>query len=118
MQCLVAKLENGSITEREYRNEVDEQDEQGSPNEVTASIRLINDVRALVSMFNSSDAPEVNLRSREIVTVIYGFETPLGLVWGRLSRAEPDSVIGSVFGALTTPTSLPIGESLPTSWNP
>ena len=73
MQCLVEKFESGSITELEFENELDGQGDRGCPNEVTASIRLFDDVRALASMFDSPTAPQINLRSKEVVTVIYGF---------------------------------------------
>jgi hypothetical protein len=32
-----------------------------------------SDVRALMTLFSSPSAPEVNLRSREVISVIYGF---------------------------------------------
>ena len=47
---------------------------------------LPDDVTALVSMLDSPDASEVNVRSKDIVSVIYGFGdasgTELGAIWG------------------------------------
>ena len=73
MKCLVAQLDNGSISELEFDREVNAQAESDSPEEVTASTRFADDVRALTSIFSASTTPEVSLRSKEIVTVIYGF---------------------------------------------
>ena len=73
MKCLVAQLDNGSISELEFENEVNFQDDIGCPVEVTASSRLGSDVRSLLTLFSSPSAPEVNLRSREVISVIYGF---------------------------------------------
>ncbi len=45
-----------------------------APSEVTASPRLIDDVEALLTIFDASDVPpQVNLRSKKILTVVYGF---------------------------------------------
>ena len=73
MECLVVQLENGSISEAEYQNELHIHSEKGCPVEVTASTRLGDDVRALKSLFDSESVPETNLRSKNVVTVIYGF---------------------------------------------
>ena len=73
MKCLVAQLDNGSISELEFDREVNAQVESDSPEEVTASTRFADDVRALTSIFSASTTPEVSLRSKEIVTIIYGF---------------------------------------------
>ena len=73
MRCLVAQLENGSITETEFQDVVNGQTEVDSPTTVTASPRFSDDVRSLVSMFSHPIPPEVNLRSTEVISVIYGF---------------------------------------------
>jgi hypothetical protein len=73
LQCLMAQLDNGQITDQEFDNEVNAQAEVGCPDQVSGSTRLGDDVRALMKMFASEIPPEVNLRSKEIVTVIYGF---------------------------------------------
>ena len=73
MSCLVAKFENGSLSEQEFENAINDQNETGCPTMVTASIRLSDDVRALSAMFSCISPPQVNLRSRKIITVIYGF---------------------------------------------
>ena len=73
MKCLVAQLENGEISELEFDRESNSLEEKGCPTEVTASTRFSDDVRALSELFTPSEVPEVSLRSKEIVTVIYGF---------------------------------------------
>jgi hypothetical protein len=73
MMCLVAQLDNGSISEFEFDNQINSQDKRSCPTHVTASTRLGDDVRALSALFSPLNVPEVNLRSKEIVTVIYGF---------------------------------------------
>ena len=73
MQCLVAQLDNGSISEIEFENELKFQVDVGCPESVTASTRLADDVSALMTMFASASPPDVRLRSKEVVTVIYGF---------------------------------------------
>ena len=73
MRCLVAQLDNGSISDLEFEREVNSQIEIGCPVEVTASTRLADDVRALMTMFSPPSPPAVNLRSKSIVTVVYGF---------------------------------------------
>ncbi|KAI2511896.1 hypothetical protein MHU86_2412 [Fragilaria crotonensis] len=73
MKCLVAQMENGSITEPEFNNEVNSVLDRGCPVEVTASTRLGDDLRALTAMFDTKVVPEVKLRSKDIVSLIYGF---------------------------------------------
>lgn len=73
MKCLVAQLDNGSISEPEFEKEMNFQDDLGCPIEVTASTRLGSDVRALMTLFDSPSAPQVNLRSKNVISVIYGF---------------------------------------------
>ena len=67
------RFENGSLSDEELENALNDYNGKSCPTLVTASPRLSDDVSALVSMFDSPDAPEVNLRSKDIVTVIYGF---------------------------------------------
>jgi hypothetical protein len=73
MQCLVAQLEVGSISELEFQNEINVHDDKGSPIDVTASTRLAGDLRSLTELLSPTEVPEVNLRSKSIVSVIYGF---------------------------------------------
>ena len=73
MHIVVAQLENGSISQNEFDKEVESNEELNCPVEVTASTRLIDDVWELAAMFKPESVPEVNLRSRDVVTVIYGF---------------------------------------------
>ena len=72
MECLVAQRESGAISIADFENALDSQG-TGCPAEVTASTRLGDDVRSLTELFSAEKAPEVSLRSRSIVTVIYGF---------------------------------------------
>ena len=89
MTCLVAQLESGSIDRSEFENEVNGQSEAGCPATVTASTRLTDDVRALSFLFKSAHPPEVNLRSREIVSVIYGFGDASGTGLGATFTCGP-----------------------------
>ena len=73
LKCLAAQLYNGSISEAEFENGVNLQTDIGCPVMVTACTRMGDDVRALMAMFASPDPPQLNLRSKEIVTVVYGF---------------------------------------------
>ena len=73
INCLVAKFENGSLSEEEFEKAVNGQNDPGCPPTVIASTRLSDDVRALSSMFSSPSPPQVNLRSKKIINVIYGF---------------------------------------------
>ena len=69
----MAQLDNGSISNIKFENELNLQTDIGPPSVVTASSRLGDDVRALLALFGSPTPPEVNLRSKEIITVVYGF---------------------------------------------
>ena len=73
VNCVIARFENGSISESELDNELKGHNGKSCPTLVTASPRLSDDVSALVAMFDSQNAPEVNLRSKNIISVIYGF---------------------------------------------
>ena len=99
LKYLMGQLENGVITETEFQNEVDSQEEKGCPVDVKASTRLVDDIRALTMMFSPSLIPEVNLRSRSILTVIYGFGDASGTGLGLLSRVGlvffPDRCMGA-----------------------
>jgi hypothetical protein len=78
MQCLVAQLENGSILESDFQNELNVHEEMGCPSVVTGSTRLVDDLRSLTTLLSPSTVPEVNLRSRSILSVVYGFEDASG----------------------------------------
>ena len=73
MKCLFAQLENGSISDLEFEKELNFRNDIDCPSEVTASPRLASDVKALITMLSSPTPPEVSLRSKDIVTVVYGF---------------------------------------------
>ena len=89
MTCLVAQLENGAISRSEFDNAVSGQNENDCPVTVTASTRLSDDVRALSSLFSPPNPPDVNLRSREIVSVIYGFGDASGTGLGATFTCGP-----------------------------
>ena len=77
MECLVAQVESGAISDLEFQNEINGQSEGDCSSTVTASPRFSDDVRALLSMFDSPSPPEVNLRSSEVVSVMHI------RIWGR-----------------------------------
>ena len=85
MKCLVAQLEKGTITESDFQNMVNGQVQADCPTTVTASVRFSSDVRALSSLFASADPPNVNLRSSDVVSVIYGFGDASGTGLGATS---------------------------------
>jgi hypothetical protein len=119
MMCLVSQFENGSISELEFDNQINFQDKRTCPIHVTASSCLGDDVWALSALFVPLNVPEVNLRSKEIVTVIYGFGDASSVPgWAQRSHVEQVLPFGSgpvfpmkVFSPLT-------GGSLQTSWSP
>ena len=117
MQCLVAQLDNGPISEIEFENQLNLKSEIGCPQVVTASTRLSDDVRSLMSMFSSSVPPKVNLRSKEIVTVVYGFGDASGTGLGPRSHVVPVSTFGSKSGAPTIVENPQTGENSLTSLN-
>ena len=69
---LIAKLENQGISERDFDVALEGED-ASAPKAVIASPRLADNVKALHSMFGGKDPPGVSLRSKAIVTVVYGF---------------------------------------------
>jgi hypothetical protein len=119
MMCLVSQLENGSISGLEFDKQINSQDKRTCPIHVTASTCLGDDVRALFALFVPLNVPEVNLRSKEIVTVIYGFGYALGTGWGTTFTCGTILLFGTrpvfplkVFSPLTG------GTSLQTLWSP
>ena len=74
-QILMEKFETGEISEVElnsYREGGMEDPE--APSTVKASISLVDDVRALLGiLFSPINVPEVNVRCRNVLTVIFGF---------------------------------------------
>jgi hypothetical protein len=73
-RILIDRFHNGSITEEELEVGLLKSQSNGAPLEVRASPRFASDIRALNSIFMSSgDPPKVSLRSRQIITVIFGF---------------------------------------------
>ncbi|KAI2509912.1 hypothetical protein MHU86_4477 [Fragilaria crotonensis] len=103
---LFAQFERGEISETELDIELFGKEERSVPQTVTASISLVEDVKALELIFNPQRVSVVGVRSKQIITVIYGFGdasgTGLGAtftcgsglnfrvgVWG--SREDPES---------------------------
>jgi hypothetical protein len=104
---LFGKFEKGDISEKELDLALNGREEGPvTPQLVTASPSLTSDVEALTSIFESEVVPVVRVRSKHIVTVVYGFGdasgTGLGAtftcgtglnfrigVWG--SKEDPES---------------------------
>ena len=71
---LEERFDRGEISEQELEAGLGKSGEKAAPEEVKASPRLVDDVKALTAIFNSvEEPPRVNLRSKRIVTIIYGF---------------------------------------------
>ena len=103
---LFARLESGDIPERELELELFGREEAVAPHLVTASASVANDVEALAAIFAPQTVPVVGVRSKLVITVVYGFGdasgTGLGAtftcgsglnfrvgVWG--SKEDPES---------------------------
>lgn len=71
---LFAQRANGRISEEELDAEL-ERDASGeeAPPVVTASVSLQSDLAALQVLFEPTGVPEVSIRSRNVVTIVYGF---------------------------------------------
>jgi hypothetical protein len=75
-QMVLEQYHNGRITSEELDAGGLPSTERDltAPARVTASLRLADDVEALLAIFESTDNPPlVNVRSKKILTVIYGF---------------------------------------------
>lgn len=75
-QIVLERYHNGLISAEELDagGSLGLEQDLGAPEVVTASPRLVDDVEALRKIFESTDdPPQVNLRSKKILTVIYGF---------------------------------------------
>ena len=73
MQYLIANPEKDQSTDVESNMELNIHDEKGCLEMITASPKFADDVRALCQMMNCDRPPVVSLRSKSIVTVVYGF---------------------------------------------
>lgn len=74
VQLLTLRLEEGLISNEEFDTVMtSESSSHSAPNEVVASPRFAQDVGALLEMFKADAPPVVGLRSKHIVTVVYGF---------------------------------------------
>ena len=105
-RLLLFQFANDRITEKELDIALSGKDERAAPHLVRASISLIFDVKALSKIFAPSAVPVVSVRSKQVITVVYGFGdasgTGLGAtftcgsglnfrigVWG--SKEDPES---------------------------
>ena len=70
---LSARASNEGLTDDELSLAMKEQEEAGAPALVRASPSLIHDISALWFMMGSITSPEVSIRSKTVVTVVYGF---------------------------------------------
>ena len=70
---LFARFERGEISETELDSELFGKDEASAPQLVKASISLLSDVEALSVIFSPEIVPVVGVRSRHVITVVYGF---------------------------------------------
>lgn len=74
IQILEEKFYNGVISEQELALGLGNPDAIDAPDEVKASPRMIEDIRALKAIFSATrEPPQINLRSTTIITVVYGF---------------------------------------------
>jgi hypothetical protein len=74
IQLLMAQLEDGLISNEEFESAMNESiANKSAPNVVTASPRFAQDVCALLEMFKTAVPPVVGLRSKHLITVVYGF---------------------------------------------
>lgn len=105
-RLVFAQFANDEITETELDSALFGKEESAAPHVVRASISLGRDVEALAEIFAPTVVPVVGVRSRHVITVVYGFGdasgTGLGAtftcgsglnfrigVWG--SREDPES---------------------------
>lgn len=70
---LCARAEREGISEEELDFALKEQEDAEAPLLVRASPSLIHDLSALCFMMERKLAPQVSIRSRTVVTVVYGF---------------------------------------------
>ena len=70
---LFAKFANGKMSEAELDVELARSECDDAPEEVTASTHLRGDIEALGVLFGPHTVPEVCVRSKNVVTIVYGF---------------------------------------------
>ena len=70
---LFAKVANGRLSEEELEMELARSESGDAPEVVTGSIHLRGDLEALRLLFGSPSVPEVCIRSRNVMTIVYGF---------------------------------------------
>jgi hypothetical protein len=70
---LFAKLANGKISEEELDVELERVDCGEAPALVRACTGLREDLNSLSTLFGPSAVPEVSIRSKNVVTIVYGF---------------------------------------------
>ena len=70
---LFAKAANGGLSDREVDMALDRHDDVTAPQLVRASPSLRGDVEALWHMLGKTEVPHVSVRSRTVLTIVYGF---------------------------------------------
>ena len=70
---LFARAADGVLTDEQLNHELDRHDPIDAPKLVRASPSLKGDLEALSFMVGSDLAPEVSIRSRKVLTIVYGF---------------------------------------------
>ena len=70
---LFARVANGMLSETELDLERNREEAVDAPALVKASPSLRRDVEALIFLFGPSLVPEVSIRSKSIMTIVYGF---------------------------------------------
>ena len=70
---LFAKLANGKISEEELDAELERSDYGDAPSSVKACMGLREDLNSLSILFEPASAPEVSIRSKNVLTIVYGF---------------------------------------------
>jgi hypothetical protein len=70
---LLTRAFNKGASEEELDLLSSEKEDAGAPALVRASPSLLRDLEALESLMHQGSAPEVSIRSRTVVTIVYGF---------------------------------------------
>ena len=70
---LFARHSEGRISDKELDSELERSDGGEAPSEVIGSMSLKTDLEALEVLLGPSVVPEVSIRSRNVVTIVYGF---------------------------------------------
>lgn len=85
---LFARSANGRLSEEEVDLELSKSDEVDAPKSVRASPSLKGDLEALSYLFGPTGVPEVRIRSKAILTIVYGFGDASGTGLGATFTCE------------------------------